>query len=119
MRLVSIFATAPEEVLYGYGPLGVGVVALAFFGHKMFGIILKDRDKAIADRDAMVQDLFTKVLPAITRNTDVLEGRQDIDRELVAMIKESNKQLEANTKTYEELQYLLRHGSKNDRVGGV
>lgn len=108
-----MFAATPEEILYGYGPLGIGVVALAFFGYKMFNIILKDRDKAIQDRDAMVQDLFTKVLPAIARNTDVLEGRQDIDRDLVAAIKESNKQLESNTKIYDEIRYMLQHGVNN------
>ena len=106
---LNVFAVTPEEVLYGYGPLGIGVVALAFIGYKMFNIILKDRDKAIADRDIMVQDLFTKVLPAIARNTDVLEARQAIDRDLVDTIKE-------NTKVVEEVRYMLRHGQ--DRVGG-
>jgi len=115
-----MFAATPEEVLYGYGPLGVGVVALAYLAYKMFIIILKDRDKAIADRDVMIQDVFTKVLPAISRNTDVLEGRQDLDRELITAVKESNKQLETNTKAFDEVRYALRHGGQgNNRVGGT
>lgn len=119
MRFISyLFAVTPEEILYGYGPLGIGVVALSIVGLRMFNILLKDRDKAIEDRDAIVQDLFTKVLPAITRNTDVLESRQSIDRDLVSAIKESTKQLENNTKTLDEVRYMLRHSRHEDRMGG-
>lgn len=108
--MMTVFAVTPEEILYGYGPLGVGVVALSFVGHKMFNILLKDRDKAISDRDAMIQDVFTKVLPAIARNTDVLEARQAIDRDLVDAVKE-------NTKVVEEVRHVLRYGQ--NRVGGA
>lgn len=115
--ILTIYAATPEEVLYGYGPLGIGVVALSFFGLKMFNIILKDRDKAISDRDAMVRDLFEKVLPAIARNTDVLESRRDLDRQLIDEIKRSNDQLDANKRMFDEVKYVLAHG--NNRVGGT
>lgn len=114
--IFTMFAATPEEVLYGYGPLGVGVVALSFFGLKMFNIILKDRDKAIADRDAMVRDLFEKVLPAIARNTDVLAARQELDRTLIDAVKQSGSQLEANKRVIDEVAFLLAHG--NNRTGG-
>lgn len=84
-------ATPPEEVLYGYGPLGVGVVALAVVGYKLLKIILEDRDKAIADRDALLEDVFTKVLPAIAANTEILQQRQILDRDLVEAIKDLNQ----------------------------
>ena len=105
---VSLFAVTPEEVMYGYGPLGVSVVVLFIAVSRLFTILLKDRDKAISDRDAMVQDLFTKVLPAITRNTDVLERQQEIDRQLIDTIKESNRR-------FDEMRIMLGHS----RPGGV
>lgn len=115
--IAYIFATAPEEILYNQGPIGVAAVALAYFSIKMLNLLLKDRDKAISDRDTMTQDLLVKVLPAISKNTDVLQDRQEIDRQLIEVIKESNRQLENNTKAFDEVSYLLKHGGK-DRVGG-
>lgn len=107
-----LFAVTAEEVLYGYGPLGVGAVAMAFIIYKMFNILLNDRDKAIKDRDAMLEDVFTKVLPAVTRNTEVLDARRDLDRDLLQLVGE-------NTKALEEVKYLLRHGGGNPRAGGT
>ena len=104
-----VFAVTPEEVMYGYGPLGVGVVFLCIAVVKMFSSIIKDRDKAISDRDSMVQDLFTKVLPAIARNTDVLERQQEIDRQLIDSIKEYNRR-------FDDMQRMLVQG--NARAGG-
>ena len=105
-----MFAVTPEEVMYGYGPLGVGVVVLCIAVYRLFTIIVKDRDKAIADRDSMVQDLFTKVLPAIARNTDVLERQQEIDRQLIETIKESNRR-------FDEMRTIWMQGI--NRAGGT
>ena len=116
--ITNILAATPEEVLYGYGPLGVGVVVLSYFGYKLFNIILGDRNKAFADRDAMVQDVLTKVLPAITQNTEYLQARQGLDRDLVDVIKESNKQLEDNTRAFQEIRFILSRGDTS-RTGGV
>lgn len=123
MISVSVFAsfaqsTTPEQILYGYGPLGIGVVALAIIGYKMFNIILRDRDAAIAQRDSLIEDVFTKVLPAITRNTDVLEKRQDLDKALIQTVQDSNKIIEANGKALDEVKYALKHGG-NSSVGGT
>lgn len=113
-----ILAVTPDQVLYGYGPLGVGVVVLTYALVKLFNIIMQDRNKAVEDRDTMTQDVFTKVLPAFARNTEVLERRQELDRELIDVLKESNKQLEANTKAFEEFKYTWNSGQGNNRVGG-
>lgn len=119
VRIVSsLFAATPEEILYGYGPLGVGVVALGVIGLRMFNIILKDRDKAIEDRDALLEDFFTKVIPAITRNTDVLERRQELDRVLIDGLKEGRNVVSENTKTLDEIRFILRDGRGN-RIGGT
>lgn len=117
--VVNVLAVTPEEILYGYGPLGIGVVALSVVGYRLFNIILKDRDKAIADRDVMIQDVFTKVLPAIARNTDVLEATQGVSRDLTEAVKESNRQLETNTKAFDEVRYALRQGQGNSHAGGT
>jgi hypothetical protein len=104
-------AVTPDEVLYGYGPLGIGVVVLCAAVYKMFLSFMKDKDKAVNDRDTMIEDVFTKVLPAFDRNTQVLLTRQELDRELIDVLKD-------NTKVLEEVRFMLMHGRNNDRVGG-
>jgi hypothetical protein len=118
LLIAFVYAVTPEEVLIGYGPLGIAALALSYVGYRMFNIILSDRDKAISQRDEMLHDLFTKIIPALTQNTNVLEQRQDIDRDLIDTIKNSTKQLEANTKAFEEMSYFLKHVG-NNRAGGV
>lgn len=121
---VVLTATGPEEVLYSYGPLGVGALALAYIANKFITILLADRTKAIQDRDDMVQDLLTKVFPAIVKNTEVLEARQELDRELIDTIKKSND-LREETKTaflesrraFESLQRTIQ-GGRSSRFGG-
>ncbi len=113
-----VSATKPEDILYGYGPLGVAVVALSYFGYKMFKIILTDRDKAISQRDILVEDVFTKVLPAISKNTDVLERRQDLDVQISSTIKDFTRALDDNTKAVQELIGLMRYGRGNAQPGG-
>ena len=100
--MAYIFAVSADEVLYGYGPLGVAVVALSAALGVTFRILMKDRDKAIADRDAMIEDLFTKVLPAIARNTEVLENRQILDRDLIEAVKTSNSLREETRLSFEQ-----------------
>lgn len=112
-------ATSPEQTLYEYGLLGVIVVAVSGIAWKLFNIILKDRDKAMTNNDALIQDVFTKVLPAIAHNTQVLEERQEIDRDIIHIIKEATKQLENNTRACDEFRLILKHGQNNGRMGGA
>lgn len=132
MNWAYILAFTPEEVLYGYGPLGVGVVALSIALAKLFNIVMKDRDKAIADRDALLDDLFTKVIPAIMRNTDVLEKRQALDEALLDTIKQSNtlreetklafeqskRSFDEFRRTLESVQRMIRDRGGNSSGGG-
>ena len=106
-----MIAVTPDQVLYGYGPLGVGVVVLCAAVYKMFVSFMKDKDKAVADRDTMIQDVFNKVLPAFDRNTEVLLARRDLDRELIDVLKD-------NTKIMQEVRIMLIQWRGNDRVGG-
>lgn len=116
--LSFLAATPPEDILYGYGPLGVVVVALAFLGNKFLNILLKDRDKAIEDRDAMLNDLLTKVFPAIVKNTEVLEKRQDLDRDLLQVIDTAHAALDRNTRVLDDVNRELNQGRTWNRSGG-
>lgn len=112
--MVSVFlATTPDQVLYAYGPLGVSVVVLAFAVTRMFIILMKDRDKAFADRDSMVQDLFTKVLPTISRNNEILLQRQELDRELLAVVRAATSSVDDNGKTLAKIEGILTRGLGN------
>lgn len=116
----NIFAvTSPDQSLYDYGALGIIVVVLSGFAYKALNILLHDRDKAVADRDVMIQDVFTKVLPAITRNTEVLQGRQEIDRQVLEHLKETNLRVEKNSKVFDEISFMLKHGQNSGRAGGA
>ena len=88
-----VAATTPDQVLYSYGPLGVGVVVFALACAKMFSILLKDRDKAMTDRDALLEDVFTKVLPAVARNTEVLEKVIEVMAESSTSVRENGEVL--------------------------
>lgn len=132
MHMAYFLAVTGEEVLYGYGPLGVAVVFMGAALAYLFRIIMKDRDKAIADRDQLVSDLFEKVLPAIMRNTDVLEKRQVLDQELIEAIKQSNTlreetrlAFEGSKRSFDEFRRVLETLKRmiedrgHPRVGGV
>jgi len=103
--------TPPQDILYAYGPLGIGVVGLAFALYKLFNIILNDRDKAIQQRDALLEDFFTKVIPALTKNTEILE-------DVLLVVRDSTSVLKENTKSMEEFKYVVRSGRGDAQTGG-
>ncbi len=115
---LSVFAETPQNILYGYGPLGIFVVALSWFSWKLITMFMQDRDRVIGQRDSLLKDIFEKVIPAITRNTEVLQARQEIDKELVVAIRESNAALDRNTKAFEEVRDAYRYGRPSNRGGG-
>ncbi len=106
-----ILAATPDLGLSDYGLLGVGVVALVSAVVKMFFIFMKDRDKAISDRDTMIQDQMTQVLPLVLRSTEILE-------QFLPVLRETNLRLQENTKAFEEVKYILIHGRGNSNIGG-
>ena len=115
----SFLAETPQDILYGYGPLGVIVVVLAGVAWNFVRMFMKDRDRVIAQRDALLNDIFDKVIPAVNKNTDVLQRRQEIDVQLVSVLKESNEALERNTKSFDRVSEAYRFRRANDRDGGV
>lgn len=89
LSLSLIYAVTLDDALISYGPLGIGVLVLGYFAAKQV-IFLRERgDKAEAQRDAMIEDVFTKVLPALARNTEVLDKRTDLDREIIETLRET------------------------------
>jgi hypothetical protein len=86
-----IFGLTGEELLYGYGPLGVFAVAAGVALRTMFQYIVKDRDRAVEQRDQMADDMFQKALPLLTRTADLLEKRTMIDTELMAGFRDAQR----------------------------
>lgn len=85
---MGILAVTIEEALITYGPLGIGVFVLGLFSWRMVTWLFARVDKAEAQRDAMVQEVLTSVMPAVNRATEVLDKRQNLDREILdAMIR--------------------------------
>lgn len=99
-----MFAVTVDQVLLTYGPLGVGVLVLGYFAFKMVDLLIHDRNTSNSQRDAIVNDVFTKVMPAIARNTEVLEKRHDLDREIIEVIR-------ANNELLREVRFVLRERS--------
>ena len=120
--IAMVQAVGPEQRLYEYGVLGIIVVVLSFViskvAQRFFNVILTDRDKATSQRDVLVEDYFTKVLPAITKNTDVLQNRQDLDRELIAAFKAQTEALDKNREVLQEVKMLLTLSRGNPQTGG-
>ena len=90
MSAVVILAVTAGDALITYGPLGIGVLALGVFAARQFDWQVKRGDKAEARSETMVDEVFTKVLPALARNTEVLAKRTDLDREIVETLKDTN-----------------------------
>ena len=86
-----IFGLTGEEVLYGYGPLGVFAVAAGIALRTMGMYIIKDRDRAVTQRDQMADDMFNKALPLLTRTADLLEKRTQLDQELMEGFRHASK----------------------------
>jgi len=111
-------AVSPEQRLYEYGVLGIVLVIVSIFAYKLFNIILTDRDKAISQRDVLLEDFFTKIIPALTKNTEVLQTRQDLDREIINLIKDFDSGVGENNRVLQEIKIMLSLGLGNAQTGG-
>lgn len=94
VTLGVVLGAVPEDVLYSYGPLGVMTAILLVFAKGTTDRLVKDRDQANEQRDAVVNDMLTRVIPMLQRALDVMEQRQQLDRELVATLDEIRRILE-------------------------
>jgi hypothetical protein len=111
-------ASNPEDVLYGYGPLGVAVVVLTIAIIKLFNVILKDRDRVIVQRDTLIEDYFTKVLPGITKTTEVLQARQGLDKEVLDSLKDISYGLQQNQQLLSEIKIMVTLGRGGNADSG-
>lgn len=111
--------TPPENPFYAYGPLGVSVVFLAGAVYKMFKIIMNDRDKAVAQRDELLQVVYTQVLPAISASTEVLKDRQTLDKEIILVLRDSATASKEAKTALEKVEFLLRPGPGTAQTGGT
>jgi hypothetical protein len=107
-----VIALTVDEILLTYGPLGIGVLVLGYFAARMVNLVISDRDRSNQQRDQIVEDVFTKVLPAIARNTEVLEKRHDLDREIIEVLRD-------NTRVLDEVRIMLRGYDRRTGGGGA
>lgn len=89
-----ILGAVPEDVLYSYGPLGFMTAVLLVFAKGTTDRLVKDRDQANEQRDAVVNDMVTRVIPMLQRALDVMEKRQELDRELLKALDDIRRILE-------------------------
>lgn len=83
-------SSRPEEIFYNQGILGVTVVVLTFALYKLFKIVLNDRDKAIQQRDELLDAYLTKVLPALNDNTKLLGEITDVLKDNVKVLSQND-----------------------------
>lgn len=76
----------PERTILEYGLLGAIVIVLAYVVLRLFKILLVDRDKAITQRDDLLQKFFTDVLPTLNENARLIE-------QMTEVLKENNRVL--------------------------
>lgn len=89
-----VFGAVPEDVLYSYGPLGVMTAILLWFAKGTTDRLIKDRDRANEQRDAVVDDMLTRVMPTLQRTVDVLERRQQLDQDILRALEDVRRLLE-------------------------
>lgn len=89
-----IFGVVPEDILYSYGPLGVMTAILLVFAKGTTDRLVKDRDRANEQRDAVVDDMVTRVIPMLQRAIDVIEKRQQLDHDLLRTLEDIRRILE-------------------------
>lgn len=89
-----ILSVTGEDALLTYGPLGIMSATLMWFAKGTVERLVKDRDQANAQRDQMVSDVFTEIMPVLRRTVDVLEKQQQIDVEVLTALKNVQRYLE-------------------------
>ena len=89
-----VLGAVPEDVLYSYGPLGVMTTILLWFAKGTTDRLVKDRDRANEQRDAVVDDMLTRVMPTLQRTVDMLERRQQLDRDVLRTLEDVRRLLE-------------------------
>lgn len=89
-----VLGAVPEDVLYSYGPLGVMTAVLLLFAKGTTDRLVKDRDRANEQRDAVVNDMLTRVIPTLQRAIDVIEKRQQLDHDILRTLEDIRRILE-------------------------
>lgn len=87
LLLFVIQQTSPiERTFLEYGLLGAIVIILAYVVLRLFKILLVDRDKAITQRDELLEKYFVEVAPTLNENARVIA-------ELTEVLKENTRVL--------------------------
>jgi hypothetical protein len=94
LTVAVMFGAVPDDVLYSYGPLGVMTTILLWFAKGTTDRLVKDRDRANEQRDAVVDDMLTRVMPTIQRSAEVLERRQQLDQDILRTLEDVRRLLE-------------------------
>lgn len=89
-----VLGAVPEDVLYSYGPLGVMTAVLLWFAKGTTDRLVKDRDRANEQRDQVVNDMVTRVIPMLQRAIDVIEKRQQVDHDILKTLEDLRRILE-------------------------
>lgn len=88
-----ILGITSEEALTTYGPLGIISAALLWFAKGTVDRLVMDRDKALEQRDQMMNDVLNDFMPVIRRAVDVLEKREQLDAEVLAVMRGVREEL--------------------------
>jgi len=89
-----VMTVTGEDALLTYGPLGIMSATLLWFAKGTVDRLVKDRDQANQQRDQMVSDVLTEIMPVLRRTVDVLEKQQQIDVEVLSTLKNVQRYLE-------------------------
>ena len=122
LHIISLLqqVPSPEPSLLQYGVLGTFVFILSGVVYKLFNIILKDRDRITVQRDELITTYFTKVVPSIEKTTTILAARQELDKDILAAVRELTSVVEANKQTLIEVRTILTLGrAGNANTGGT
>jgi hypothetical protein len=90
---------AATDALLIYGPLGIFVVLFVtgfVIGKKEHERVIGERDKAWDQREALINDVHTKVAPALERAAEAIKARGSFEDQVLDVITDVRRLLEGN-----------------------
>lgn len=88
-----VLAAAEGQPLAVYGPLGVALTALAWFVRELINRVIADKDRAVASLEKLTDQMMNQTMPVLQKTADVLEKRQEVDVQILELLKDVRRQL--------------------------
>lgn len=81
-------AAATGQGLEVYGPLGVGLGALALFMRELIKWIIRQKEESDRRLEELTNQVMNEVMPVLRSTATLLERREPIDAKLISLLEQ-------------------------------